>query len=293
MLRCTCVFALALTSVYPAFSQEELSPGQQKMQALSFMIGDWEYKDADGAVRKQSINWINNKSFIERREGNVREIFGWDLKNNQYTAWTFGGIGGHGQAVGAKKGDGWFFNYQPYYVADGRAVVSFATVTPKDKDTIHVVGQFDANKFDLKLKRIQPTPDTKSLAFLIGKWEGTAKVGDDESKSSVEFEWMTQKNFLRQTISLGETEIVHVIGWNPTTNSMKTWGFGGQGGHGEMTWTKLGENHWREESKNWVTPDGADAHFLLETKVTGNQLHIDGFFLRNGEKTDIVIRASK
>lgn len=293
MVRFVCYAALALTFTCPAFCQDKLSPGQQKMKALSFMIGDWQFTNDDGEVRTQSISWINRKSFIERREGAVREVYGWDLEKNQYTAWTFGSEGGHGKAVGNKQGNGWHFVYQPYYVSSGRKVTSFATITPKDKDTLHVVGQFSEREFDIELKRIQPTPDTQSLAFLIGKWEGTAKVGDDESKGAVEYEWMTQRNFMRQTITLGEIEIVHVLGWNPSTNSMKTWGFGGQGGHGEMTWSKLGERHWREESKNWVAPDGSDAHFLLETKVDGNELQIDGFFRMGDEETKVEIRATK
>lgn len=293
MFRSIGVVALVVAFVYPAFCQDEPTIGQQKMEALSFMIGDWEYTDDEGKVRTQSVNWINNKSFIERREGSFREIYGWDLKEKQYTVWGFGGVGGHGQAVGTKTDDGWHFKYQPYFLANGTAVTNTWTVAPKDKDTVHIVGQFRNAKVDRKLKRIKPTPDIKSLSFLIGEWTGTAKVGDDESKATVEYEWMNQQNFVRQTITFGEDKIAHVIGWNPTTNSMMTWGFGGRGGHGEMTWSKLGEHHWREESPNWMTPEGKDAHFILETKVDGNQLHIDGFFRMGEEKSDIVIRAAK
>jgi hypothetical protein len=128
----------------------------------------------------------------------------------------------------------------------------------------------------------------KSLEFLIGSWNGTATVGGEESKARVEYAWMNQNNFVMQTISLGDTKIVHILGWDPATNSMRTWGFGGQGGHGEMTWTKLGERRWKEESTDWIAGDGGKAHFLLETKVTRNELLIKGFF-KTDEKTEIVI----
>ena len=132
----------------------------------------------------------------------------------------------------------------------------------------------------------------KSLEFLIGSWSGTATVGGDESKARVEYAWMNQDNFIMQTISLGDMEIVHILGWDPATSSMRTWGFGGQGGNGEMAWTKLGDHRWKEESTNWIAQDGTKAQFLLETSVTGDDLLIEGLF-KTDEETKVVIKAQK
>jgi hypothetical protein len=134
--------------------------------------------------------------------------------------------------------------------------------------------------------------EVKSLEFLIGSWNGTATVGGEESKARVEYAWMNQNNFVMQTISLGDMKIVHIVGWDPATSSMRTWGFGGQGGHGEMAWTKLGDHRWKEDSPNWIAANGEKAHFLLETKVTGDELLIQGFF-KTDEETKVVIKAQR
>ena len=134
--------------------------------------------------------------------------------------------------------------------------------------------------------------EMKSLEFLIGSWHGTASVGGEESHARVEYAWMNQKNFVKQTIFLGDAQLVHIIGWDPVTSSLRTWGFGGRGGHGEMAWTKLDDRSWKEEAEDWVAPTGSKARFLLETKITGDELVIDGFF-EEAERTKISVKAKR
>lgn len=119
------------------------------------MIGDWEYKKEDGTVATQSISWINNKSFIQRVDGEVRDIIGWDLAEKQFATWTFGGLGGHGKALWTKKGDSWYHEFKPYYVASGEAVTSFTSLTPIGTDSIRVTGQFMDKKLDITVTRVK------------------------------------------------------------------------------------------------------------------------------------------
>ena len=119
------------------FAQEDdLTPGQEKIKQLAFMVGDWQYKKEDGTIVTQSISWINNNSFIQRVDGEVREIIGWDLTEKRFASWMFGGLGGHGKALWTKKGDSWYLEFKPYYIASGEAVTSYATLTPTGENVI-------------------------------------------------------------------------------------------------------------------------------------------------------------
>jgi hypothetical protein len=119
------------------------------------MIGEWQYEKEDGSVATQSITLINNNSFIQRVDGSVREITGWDLKEKKFASWMFGGRGGHGKAFWEKKGESWYHEYKPYYLASGEAVTSFATLTSTGKDTVSVAGQFMDGKFATTLTRVK------------------------------------------------------------------------------------------------------------------------------------------
>lgn len=129
----------------------------------------------------------------------------------------------------------------------------------------------------------------KHLVFLeplIGEWKGKSKIDGDESTTSISYRWINQKTFVLQSIEFqdGELEITHVIGWDPKIKQVRTWGFGGSGGYGEMDWTKNSPTNWIEESKDWIVPTGKSAHFRLENSLVGNRLMITGFFQPESEK---------
>ena len=145
---------------------------------------------------------------------------------------------------------------------------------------------------------VEPITTREHIAVLepmIGTWEGKATVGGNESPPTVSYRWINHKNFILQTIDCPDIdlEVNHVIGWEPKSKSVRTWGFGGNGGHGEMVWTKKGPMNWAEESKDWTLPDGKNGHFLLETKVAHDKLEITGFFAAEGQaKTEMAISAA-
>jgi hypothetical protein len=134
------------------------------------------------------------------------------------------------------------------------------------------------------------------LEPLIGDWKGSSTVGGEESPTNVSYRWINQKTFVLQSIEFqnGDLEITHVIGWDPKTKQVKTWGFGGKGGYGEMVWTKKGPTNWIEESKDWTVPTGKSAHFRLESSLTGNRMMITGFFqAESEERTEVSIQVEK
>ena len=145
----------------------------------------------------------------------------------------------------------------------------------------------------------QPVTTSEHLAFLeplIGEWKGNSTIGDQESPTRVSFRWINQKTFVLQSMEFqgGDLEITHVIGWDPKTKQVKTWGFGGSGGYGEMVWTKKSPTNWIEESKDWTVPTGESARFRLENSLTGNRMVITGFFQPEGdERIDLSIQVEK
>jgi len=145
----------------------------------------------------------------------------------------------------------------------------------------------------------KPVTTKEHLAFLeplIGEWKGTSTIGDEASAASVSYRWINQETFVLQSIEFqnGDLEITHVIGWDPNSKQVKTWGFGGSGGYGEMVWTNNSLKNWVEESKDWTVPTGESAHFRLENSLSENVLAIKGFFQAEGEeRTEVSIRVEK
>ena len=86
--------------------QGKLTPGQENMQQLKFLIGVWENESDDG-ISQVKYEWINNKSYIMLVAGDYREIFGWDLRDKEIVSWSFGTHGGQGTTSWAKEGDTW------------------------------------------------------------------------------------------------------------------------------------------------------------------------------------------
>jgi hypothetical protein len=116
----------------------QLTPGQQHIQELSSMVGEWELTEKDGRISTRTIRWINNKSFIELVHEDYREITRWDLVEKRFVTQAFGGIGGHAKYVWTKKeGGAWSLVADPaYYVASGEAVPWQATIEQIDRDTM-------------------------------------------------------------------------------------------------------------------------------------------------------------
>ncbi len=111
----------------------------------------------------------------------------------------------------------------------------------------------------------------KELEWLIGEWTPDAK----EKPLRIKFEWMAQKNFIKNTFMItkeGEDSLTggQIIGWNPKLGRIVSWHFDAQGGFGNDVWIKDGTK-WvieatgmfrdgsESSSVNIVTPLDADS----------------------------------
>jgi uncharacterized protein (TIGR02246 family) len=81
----------------------------------------------------------------------------------------------------------------------------------------------------------------KDLEWLIGDWTVDAK----DRPLKIRFEWMAQRNFIKNTYIIdkdGQSTLTggQIIGWNPKLGRIVSWHFDAQGGFGNDVWTKDG-----------------------------------------------------
>ena len=81
----------------------------------------------------------------------------------------------------------------------------------------------------------------KDLEWLIGDWTLDAK----DRPLRLHFEWMAQRNFIKNTYTLtkdGQATLTggQIIGWNPKLGRIVSWHFDAQGGFGNDVWIKDG-----------------------------------------------------
>jgi uncharacterized protein (TIGR02246 family) len=98
----------------------------------------------------------------------------------------------------------------------------------------------------------------KGLQWLIGDWTLDAK----DRSLVIRFEWMAQKNFIKNTYTItkdGKATLTggQIIGWNPKLRRIVSWHFGSEGGFGHDVWTKDGSK-WVIEASGMFR-DGAES----------------------------------
>jgi len=98
----------------------------------------------------------------------------------------------------------------------------------------------------------------KDLEWLIGDWAPDAK----DMPLRVHFEWIAQRNFIRNTNTVtkaGQSTLTggQIIGWNPKLGRIVSWHFDAQGGFGEDVWGKDG-SAWVIEATG-VLRNGSDS----------------------------------
>jgi uncharacterized protein (TIGR02246 family) len=81
----------------------------------------------------------------------------------------------------------------------------------------------------------------KDLQWLVGDWNVAAK----DRSLQIHFEWMAQRNFIKNTYivtSEGKSTLTggQIIGWDPKLGRIVSWHFDAQGGFGHDVWTKDG-----------------------------------------------------
>lgn len=120
----------------------------------------------------------------------------------------------------------------------------------------------------------------KDLEWLIGDWNLEAR----DQPLRIRFEWMAQKNFVKNTYTVtkdGQPTLsgAQIIGWNPKLGRIVSWHFDAEGGFGNDVWTKDGakwvieangvfRNGSESSSVNILTPIDADSFTWQSVKRT-------------------------
>jgi uncharacterized protein (TIGR02246 family) len=86
-----------------------------QLEALRWLIGNWENKDADQTVETK-VEWAGDKNFLvrtfklrgaEEAETDGWEIVGWDPDRQQIRSWIFDSNGGFGESSWSYDGGHW------------------------------------------------------------------------------------------------------------------------------------------------------------------------------------------
>jgi uncharacterized protein (TIGR02246 family) len=111
----------------------------------------------------------------------------------------------------------------------------------------------------------------KDLEWLIGEWSPEAK----DQPLRIKFEWMAQKNFIKNTFAVmkeGEESLTggQIIGWNPKLGHIVSWHFDAQGGFGDDVWTKDGSK-WIIEATGVFRNGSESAAVNVLTPIDANR----------------------
>lgn len=140
-----------------------LSPGQEKMKALSFLIGEWESQSEEGSNGQMTCRWINNESFIEMRSGDYLEIYGWDPHEERYIGFGFGTHGGFGKLMWRQEGDVWHLEADPlFYDRLGQGLRFEVHLKPIDETTVEASGRFGTNRWSEVRKKVSAKAHSKN-----------------------------------------------------------------------------------------------------------------------------------
>ena len=98
----------------------------------------------------------------------------------------------------------------------------------------------------------------KDLGWLIGDWQ----VESQGRTLQLHFEWMAQRNFIKNTFLAtrdGKSILTggQIIGWNPKLGHIVSWHFGAEGGFGNDVWIKKGSK-WLIDASG-VLHDGSES----------------------------------
>ena len=105
-------------------------------------------------------------------------------------------------------------------------------------------------------QEVVDAPDWRAdLAMLEGKWQAS----EGAWRLETEYEWVANDNFLKRTFTvIADDQVertgVQVIGWDPMEQTITSWMFSADGGHGRAWWIRDG-NQW-EITAEGVTPEG-------------------------------------
>lgn len=110
----------------------------------------------------------------------------------------------------------------------------------------------------------------KDLEWLIGDWIDA----DENAQVETTFRWARDNSFITGSFTVNidgrlDLQGTQVIGWDPVNKKIKSWVFDSQGGFGEGTWARQGDQ-WRVKLSS-VLPSGEKASALnIYTHVDDN-----------------------
>jgi uncharacterized protein (TIGR02246 family) len=110
----------------------------------------------------------------------------------------------------------------------------------------------------------------KDLEWLVGDWNLAAK----DHSLLIHFEWMAQKNFIKNTYTAtkdGKSTLTggQIIGWNPKLGRIVSWHFDAQGGFGNDTWIKDGSK-WVVEASGTLRDGSESSSVNILTPIDAN-----------------------
>jgi uncharacterized protein (TIGR02246 family) len=110
----------------------------------------------------------------------------------------------------------------------------------------------------------------KDLEWLIGDW----KLEAQDRTLLLHFEWMAQRNFIKNTYTVtkdGKSTLTggQIIGWNPKLGRIVSWHFDAEGGFGNDVWTKDGSK-WVIEATGVLRNGSESAAVNVLTAVDAN-----------------------
>ncbi len=135
----------------------------------------------------------------------------------------------------------------------------------------------------------------KALDFFIGSWQASGTYLGKEVTIEVRYEWIMQGNFVLVSIESKSKEDGEklseraMIGWEPKSNQIQQWGFGGYGGHGVLNWAQQGEKKWIVQRKQpWTLWDGKSAVGSTEISIVDeNTFNEQGTFKVGDEEVAV------
>jgi len=97
----------------------------------------------------------------------------------------------------------------------------------------------------------------QALSWLVGEWTDNSLPGVQVDSS---YRWATDSQFLVNTFRVVidgaiDMEGTQIIGWDPSSDTIRSWMFDSDGGFGQGSWKPGEEGEWLVETHN-VLPDG-------------------------------------
>ncbi|MCO6457854.1 MAG: SgcJ/EcaC family oxidoreductase [Pirellulaceae bacterium] len=134
----------------------------------------------------------------------------------------------------------------------------------------------------------------KPLEWLVGRWTDQ----DDQATVVTECNWTRNNNFLVRsfTVQIGDRidmAGMQIIGWDPSTKSIRSWVFDSDGGFGQGTWTNKG-NRWYIQQNGVLADGGKTSAMNILTRLDDNSCTlqsvnrtVDGELLPNIDEVKI------